>query len=244
MARVRPQPTDDEPLAAFVRCSREAKTPPSRPLSSWGDPHSTMDPSESTMIESELMIVTRRCAIVIVVLSDTSSRRVCWISMSVSWSMDAVASSSTSTRDGRKRARPRHSSCRWPTLRLQPPAVTVIARPSTWEATTGDRWHRRRAVHTSSSVCSSKGSRLERTVPEKSTGSCGMMESALRSVLRSRLDVSMPSMRMHPELRGTMRYSASRREVFPEPVRPTTPTLAPAGIWQLRSLSTRGRSGR
>ena len=41
------------------------------------------------------------------------------------------------------------------------------------------RWTRSRASRSSASVCSSKASRLERTDPEKSTGSWGMIASRL-----------------------------------------------------------------
>lgn len=52
---------------------------------------------------------------------------------------------------------------------------------------------RSRASRSSESVCSSKASRLDLTVPEKSTGSCGIMANLERSECKLILEISRPS---------------------------------------------------
>mmetsp|Transcript_6596 Transcript_6596/g.10886 ORF Transcript_6596/g.10886 Transcript_6596/m.10886 type:complete len:243 (-) Transcript_6596:807-1535(-) len=165
-------------------------------------------------------------------------RMVSWMCASVSGSTLAVASSSTSTRCRASSARPRHSSCRWPTLRSRPPSAT--GRPSRPGAasTRSARCTWAKASQQSASVLSSSGSRLDRTVPWKSTGSWGMIASRRRKVCRPSLPVSTPSIHIDPASGSTRRNSAAVSELLPAPVRPTTPTRARAGTANRSPRST------
>lgn len=86
------------------------------------------------------------------------------------------------------------------------------------------RWTLRRASLSSESERSSKGSRLERIVPENKTGSCGIIARRDRRSYSLILEMSIPSTNMDPSLASRKRKSASVRLDFPAPVRPTTPT--------------------
>eukprot|EP00964_Phaeocystis_antarctica_P089411 scaffold57074_cov61-Phaeocystis_antarctica.AAC.3 len=111
---------------------------------------------------------------------------------------------------------------------------------------------------------------LERTLPEKSAGLCGMIAISRRSSDRPRRRVSIPSIEigaspsppslvsppsppspsslpLPPALaaasadRGsTRRSSASSRLDLPEPVRPTMPTRWPPWMLAVSPLSTSG----
>jgi hypothetical protein len=61
-----------------------------------------------------------------------------------------------------------------------------------------------------------KGSRLERMVPEKRTGSCGMMATFLRRSSVPILLTSTPSRRMVPAKISVRRKSATASVVLPE----------------------------
>ena len=68
------------------------------------------------------------------------------------------------------------------------------------------------------------GSRFSRSVPLKSTGSCGMSAMLPRSFATCSFAISMPSMWIEPEASSDRRKSAFRMLDLPAPVRPTTPT--------------------
>mmetsp|Transcript_11549 Transcript_11549/g.40386 ORF Transcript_11549/g.40386 Transcript_11549/m.40386 type:complete len:203 (+) Transcript_11549:612-1220(+) len=108
-------------------------------------------------------------------------------------------------------------------------ATTLLRRPTLSSAS-----------HTSASLYCLNGSRLSRTVPENSTGSCGMMARLRRSVVRPRFAQSWPSSETEPLSTSTIRYSVSSNELLPLPVRPTTPTFSPACTVNDTDLSTRG----
>lgn len=105
------------------------------------------------------------------------------------------------------------------------------------------RCTRSRQSRNSASVCLSKGSRLVRTVPEKSTGSCGMIARRLRRSCSLILEMSWPSMWMVPERASRKRKRARVREDLPAPVRPTTPMRSLLSERKVRPLRTGGRSG-
>lgn len=79
------------------------------------------------------------------------------------------------------------------------------------------------ALYRVSSLYSSNGSRLYRRVPEKRTGSCGIIEILCLSVSKDISFVSMPSILMVPSTGASLK-SAEMREDLPAPVLPTTPT--------------------
>ena len=77
---------------------------------------------------------------------------------SVSWSTDAVASSTQMMRRDTSRARHTHNNCRWPADKLSPfseiDVSRFVSRPNIFSV-----------VCKASSECSAHGSRLKRSVP-------------------------------------------------------------------------------
>mmetsp|Transcript_3292 Transcript_3292/g.10314 ORF Transcript_3292/g.10314 Transcript_3292/m.10314 type:complete len:293 (+) Transcript_3292:286-1164(+) len=218
------------------------KMPPSLRSSLEGASSSQSLPSSSTMTRSASATVCRRCAMVSTVLSLKHSRSMRWIMASVSRSTLAVASSATSTRGLRSSARAMQISCRSPTLRLAPPSSTawlswpVISRTLSASCTLSS------ASQHCSSVCSSNGSRLRRSVVLNSTGSCGTMAMRERRSCRPMAEMSSPSMNTERAPGSTRRQMATMRLLLPAPVRPTTPIFSPARTSKVSPLSTSGPS--
>jgi hypothetical protein len=79
----------------------------------------------------------------------------------------------------------------------------------------GMRWTRSRASRSCWSENSSKGSRLERMVPEKRTGSWGMMERRVRRSCNLMVEMSMPSMIILPARASRKRKRARERVDLP-----------------------------
>mmetsp|Transcript_9987 Transcript_9987/g.25427 ORF Transcript_9987/g.25427 Transcript_9987/m.25427 type:complete len:208 (-) Transcript_9987:1899-2522(-) len=175
--------------------------------SCFGVSNSAMRPSSRTMMRSECMMVCRRCAIVSTVQSLNAVRMVAWMSSSVALSMLEVASSSTRMREPSMSARPSPSSCRWPTLRLFPPSEMTESRPRPPSnvLTTSASDTCCSADHMLSSEYWPKGSRLERMVPEKTTGSCGTSARRERRSRSPMSRMSSPSMVKLPRMGSTMR---------------------------------------
>mmetsp|Transcript_3585 Transcript_3585/g.13058 ORF Transcript_3585/g.13058 Transcript_3585/m.13058 type:complete len:246 (-) Transcript_3585:1156-1893(-) len=172
--------------------------------------------------------------------ASNATRIMRWILASVLVSMFAVASSMTSTFGERSSARAMQMSCRSPTLRLPPPSATL----SSSDVKASVNCALRTASHTRSSSNSSNGSRLYRTVPVNSTGSCGIMPILERRSFRPMLAMSTPSMTILPAAASTMRNRPTISELLPAPVRPTTPIFSCAPISHVIDLSTSGLSGR
>lgn len=84
-------------------------------------------PVSKTSTFSLSTMVGMRWATVTTVQCRNSERKVCWISWSVALSTDAVASSNTRMRVCFNSARPRHTSCLWPTLQFSPFSLTVTS---------------------------------------------------------------------------------------------------------------------
>mmetsp|Transcript_38144 Transcript_38144/g.82980 ORF Transcript_38144/g.82980 Transcript_38144/m.82980 type:complete len:259 (-) Transcript_38144:3623-4399(-) len=213
--------------------------------STLGLSYSPIPPLSITRIWSESMIVCKRCAMVSTVQPLSCVRTHSWMAISVSASMDAVASSSTSTRGRRSSARAMHKHWRCPTEKLSPFSVTGASSPPSSDlAKSASCAFSSISQISSSPVAMPVGSTLLRTVVEKSTASCGMMTRLCRSVLRPRVAMSAPSMIMRPSESSTMRNNACMIELLPAPVRPTMPTLLPPGTSKLTLLSTSGRPSR
>mmetsp|Transcript_10771 Transcript_10771/g.26106 ORF Transcript_10771/g.26106 Transcript_10771/m.26106 type:complete len:228 (+) Transcript_10771:193-876(+) len=173
-----------------------------------------------------------------------SSRMVVCMSASVLWSTAEVASSRRMIFERRSSALPRHSSCLWPCEKFLPPSSTTEDRPSGRDETKSDRCERRRACHTSSSLCRANGSMLKRTEPVKRTGSCGMM---LNCFLRSSSPIlvhSMPSTSMYPAVGSTSRSNTCINVDLPAPVLPTIPIFWPPSMVTVSPFRTRGSPGR
>mmetsp|Transcript_119214 Transcript_119214/g.344841 ORF Transcript_119214/g.344841 Transcript_119214/m.344841 type:complete len:201 (-) Transcript_119214:1183-1785(-) len=192
------------------------------------------------------MIVLMRCAIVTVVkwFTLTSWRRTSWMRLSVRKSTLAVASSKIRIRDFRKMALAAQTSCIWPTDKLSPPAVILKPKPSSFNRKNSASCTSSSVSHNSASVRSLKGSRLNCSEPVKPTGSCGMIARRRLKTWRPRVEVSTPSMKMQPPSKGHIRKSACNNELFPAPVRPTTPKLVPPGTAKEMPFRTDGRSAR
>ncbi len=118
----------------------------------------------------------------------------------------------------------KHTSCLCPTERFSPPSATGWSSPRSSPRANSLRWACPRADHRRSSADVSNGSRLERRVPVKSTGSCGMMVMALLRAPSPMREMSTPSTEMDPEAASTMRNRDRVSEDLPAPVRPTMPT--------------------
>mmetsp|Transcript_22585 Transcript_22585/g.38586 ORF Transcript_22585/g.38586 Transcript_22585/m.38586 type:complete len:259 (-) Transcript_22585:1086-1862(-) len=186
-------------------------------------------------------MVCSRWAIVRIVHLEKVSRIVCWIRRSVSRSTLAVASSRHRILASLRMARVRHSSCRWPTLKLPPPSATGASSFMGSSAMRSCMLLCFSALQIIASVNWSKGSRLDRMVPWNSSGSCGMMVSFDRTSSSRRRWMSTPSIRICPASASTRRNSARSVVLFPEPVRPTSPTFVPPSAAKLTSFSTSGR---
>lgn len=87
------------------------------------------------------------------------------------------------------------------------------------------------------------GSRLDRMVPWKQVGSCGMIARDARSCFKGIRSIWSPSIDMQPS-HATNRNKQDRRLDLPEPVLPTIPIFSPASIEQETRLRAKGHPGR
>eukprot|EP00964_Phaeocystis_antarctica_P134357 scaffold98644_cov72-Phaeocystis_antarctica.AAC.1 len=156
------------------------------------------------------------------------SRTVLWIRASVTVSMFAVASSSSSTLVRSNKARARHSSCRSPTLRLAPPSDTVARRPPSSEATRFLSCTSSSVSHSSASLYALRGDKLSAMEPAKRKGDCMMSASLGRSSCSPMVPQLMPSISMVPPCGSLSRKSAAIKLLLPAPDLPHTPTREPA----------------
>eukprot|EP00665_Eupelagonemidae_sp_cell47_P003417 gene3418-gene1857 len=157
------------------------------------------------------MMVSRRWAIVRTVQSRNASATVCWMRASVSTSTDAVTSSIRSSLLSRRRALARHTSWRCPTEKFCPPSMTETSSLSSVCSNTSLKCACSSALQIALSGWAASGSRLERTVPLKRTGSCGMMLTRLGVATRSRREMTKGVVRSHPtELPGAARSCQER----------------------------------
>lgn len=116
---------------------------------------------------------------------------------------------------------------------IKPPIASIVS----------DRPTISSACHSCRSEQRPHRSRLLRIVPSRRIGSCGTTLSAVRSRSSGMRQCSIPPMRTRPRSGSTNRKSAWKSVLFPEPVRPTIPTCAPAGISMLTSRRTHGKCG-
>ena len=156
----------------------------------------------------------------------------------------AVASSITRMRFFLRMARARHTSCLWPTLKLEPDSASTVsillgssstaALSWTWRDKTPVVLTRRSAVchgvgntrkpssstssrefHRSSSLCWSKGSRFFLMVPVNSTGSCRSLVGTNRAWCEQ-LHYKTTKLKVSADLKGTQRYvTASVHYMYP-----------------------------
>mmetsp|Transcript_15219 Transcript_15219/g.22129 ORF Transcript_15219/g.22129 Transcript_15219/m.22129 type:complete len:223 (-) Transcript_15219:309-977(-) len=150
-----------------------------------------------------------------------------------------------------RRARPRHSSCLWPWLKLSPFSDTGASRRAVNSSMTLLMLQPSSASQISPSVCSPNGSMLLRTVPEKRTGFCGIIPILLRRSFKPMRRMSIPSIIIGAWYSSSETFAGSTilksvrsREDLPLPVRPTTPILDPPSILTFSPLMTNGVSGR
>ena len=126
-----------------------------------------------------------------------------------------MASSSARMEASCSRALAKQSSCRCPTEKLSPPSLMAIPRPPAAPLTCSESCTRRSTSQTAASACLSKGSRLPRREPLKSTGSCGMIASCRRRVSTPMCEMSTPPIVMRPAMVSIMRKSVSMRLLLP-----------------------------
>ena len=225
-----------------------------------GESSSAMRPLSITQIRSYSRIVLSRCAMHSSVLPRNAVVMVFWIFWSVSKSTDDVASSQTMMRLSRTRARASAINWRWPREKLSPSSSTVLSRwmrlPWPFSAKADEleggassgTWSTRSAFRSadqsSRSLCSLKGSRLDRIVPRKSVGSWGMMASLDRRSSNPTVAMFTPSMWMDPPESSTSRNKADMMLDLPAPVRPTTPIRSPPCTFKSMPCRTSGRPAR
>mmetsp|Transcript_12372 Transcript_12372/g.21957 ORF Transcript_12372/g.21957 Transcript_12372/m.21957 type:complete len:242 (+) Transcript_12372:73-798(+) len=193
-----------------------ATSPPAR-SSSAGGPTSTARPRSMHTMRSASATVDSRCAMIISVEAPKELLKVCCIKESVTASMFADASSSSTTGARRRSARAMHRSCLCPTEKLAP-------RPCTVSVSCSFKCALLRTSSCSLGLVLPKGSKFSCTVPAKRKGSCGMMANACpRRSSKGTWETSSPSSNTRPPESSTMRNKASMQVDFPEPVRPIKP---------------------
>mmetsp|Transcript_17451 Transcript_17451/g.46375 ORF Transcript_17451/g.46375 Transcript_17451/m.46375 type:complete len:255 (-) Transcript_17451:894-1658(-) len=185
------------------------------------------------------MMVPMRWATVRIVAPRKSSRSTCWSRASFSTSTLAVASSKSITAPHRSSARAMQSSWRSPMEKLLPPSSTFSSSPKVGRMLAMPALSQ--ASWTSSSACRPVGSMFHRTVPEKRTGSWGMMVTSCLSFRRPRVEMSTEPIVMLPAQGSTIRRSAVSSVLFPLPLRPTMPTRSPAPTANETPLSAGSR---
>ena len=80
------------------------------------------------------------------------------------------------------------------------------------------------------------GSTFSLTLPLKRNGSCGMMAMAPRRRLRGTAAALTPSISTPPDSTSTKRKRIWKSELFPAPVRPTTPIFSAGRVARLRGF--------
>ena len=156
---------------------------------------------------------------------------------SVTGSIRAVASSSTTTLTSRTSRRAKATSCSSPAERLVPPGPSRVSSPSGRPATQSVRPSSSTAAETCSRGASPKRRMLSASVPARISVRCVTTPTAARSCWRSRSRTSMPPMKTDPRGGSTARDSSDARVDLPEPVRPTRAQVWPAGTVRSTSRS-------
>ena len=118
-------------------------------------------------------------------------------------------------------ARAKHTSCRCPELKFDPPSSISPSRPPTsFSDTNGFKCDFSSAHQISLSLWASSGSTFILKEPANSSGVCGMIDSLLRRVCRPVLAMSIPSIKILPSAASMILKSARVVLDFPAPVRP------------------------
>mmetsp|Transcript_25406 Transcript_25406/g.40427 ORF Transcript_25406/g.40427 Transcript_25406/m.40427 type:complete len:206 (+) Transcript_25406:468-1085(+) len=168
------------------------------------------------------------------------------MSLSVYLSMELVASSNSKILVFFNNARPMQINCFCPAEKLLPDSATMYSNFSAFSSTNSNILIFFRTSHTSSSVYSPNGSKLNFNEPLNSTGSCGIMARFVRKSRNPNCVQSTPSSTI--SLSGfsgsTKRNNDSNRLLFPDPVRPQIPIFSPAFTVILISSSTKSKSAR
>mmetsp|Transcript_44296 Transcript_44296/g.141120 ORF Transcript_44296/g.141120 Transcript_44296/m.141120 type:complete len:217 (-) Transcript_44296:537-1187(-) len=197
-------------------------------------------PGCSSSTSSQCRRVQRRCATVSCVrwpAAPAARRRARCRAASVAPSTLAVASSTQSNRAGRSSARPRLRSCRWPRERApSSPAASSVSRQPGSARTIFSRPSSSSPAQQTASSCSalgppapcSRGRRLRRTEPAKSSGSCGTAATLARRTFSGTVRMSTPSMVIRPASSSANLRMARRQELLPQPDAPMRPTDSPA----------------
>mmetsp|Transcript_10861 Transcript_10861/g.23957 ORF Transcript_10861/g.23957 Transcript_10861/m.23957 type:complete len:224 (+) Transcript_10861:65-736(+) len=201
------------------------RTPPLFCETSKTGPCSTTRPLSSTQTWSKSMIVSSRWATATTVESLKASWIVFCTSSCVFGSMALVASSNKRSRGSRRTMRAMQINCLCPKLREPPSSLMTFSIPSGQLAMTSESWTRSSAFRSLSSEKNPRGSKFDRSVPVKRTGSWGTKPIALLKVPSPIFVVSTPSNKIRPVLGSKTLNKAQSRLDFPQPVVPQIPTF-------------------
>ena len=187
-------------------------------------------------------MVFKRWAIVITVDSFSFSRTTFQIICSVCGSTCEVGSSKMTILLRCNSTRAKHTNCRSPTLRFAPCSSSSWSSCPSKLSTNSFSCTFSKARHKSTSWNCSKRSRFFLNDPLNRTGLWPRTDIHRRAFCRLISFIRMLSTSISPSASG-MRIRAATKEDFPAPVRPTTPTFAPALMLRLILLSTWGPPG-
>ena len=211
-------------------------------MSSSKVPWAAIWPSLNNMILSQLLTVPKRWAIIMTVEFFNFSCTVDQMVFSVFGSTCAVGSSKITILLRLSKVRAKHINCRSPVLKFSPPSKS-------WWSSWPSRFSTKLvsftsliALHSSSSVYSSKGSKFFLNDPLKRTGDWPRTEIHFRDSWSWTPVMHTPSMNISPSASG-MRRRADIMDDFPSPVRPTIPNLFLGWISKVKFLSTTGPPG-
>ena len=186
--------------------------------------------------------VSRRCAMMMAV-RPLSRRVMAAVSRaSVAGSRRLLGSSRMMTLGSRSMTRANASSCASPAERL--PVGSGVRTPCSSRESHRPRPTSCRAASTCSSVTvGSKKLRLSRTLAWNSCTSCVTTATRRRRSFRGVWVMFTPPSVISPAVASYRREIRRVRVVLPLPVRPSRPTVCPAGRWKVTPLSTPRASG-
>ena len=158
---------------------------------------------------------------------------------SVTGSIRAVASSSTTTRTSRTSRRANATSCSSPADSVVPPGPSVVSRPCGRPATHSDSPSSATAASTTSRGCGPNRVMLSAREPARISVRWVTTPTAARSAWRSSSSTSVPPSRTVPGSGSAARDSSDASVDLPDPVRPTSAQVWPAGTNRSTSRSAK-----
>jgi len=207
---------------------RAAKWPGSPAACAW-DPDWTRSPSSRTATESACRIVERRWAITIPVRPASNDRVARVTRSSVRGSIRAVASSSTTSPTSRTSSRANATSCCSPADRVVPPVPSRVSSPAGRAATQSVSPSAVKAASTSARGTGRCSATFSASVADSSSVRWVTTPTACRRPVSCRFVTSRPPSQTCPGGGSTARESTLATVDLPEPVRPTSAHVVPAG---------------